>query len=33
MLSMTDMSIAETSKPGNGARFEIEVPKGNYRFQ
>jgi len=26
------MSIAETGEPGKGARFEITVPKGMYRF-
>ena len=26
------MSIAETSKTGKGARFEITVQKGAYRF-
>ena len=32
ILSMTDLSIVETGKPGSGARFEIHVPKGAYRF-
>jgi signal transduction histidine kinase len=32
ILSMTDYSIRETGEPGKGARFEITVPKGNYRF-
>ncbi len=32
ILSITGITIAETSKPGNGARFEITVPKGAYRF-
>jgi hypothetical protein len=26
------MTIAETGEPGKGARFEIAVPKGAYRF-
>ncbi|MDP3564986.1 MAG: ATP-binding protein [Methanoregula sp.] len=32
ILSMTSLTIRETGTPGNGARFEIIVPKGNYRF-
>ncbi|MGB8220738.1 MAG: PAS domain S-box protein [Methanoregula sp.] len=32
ILSITGITIAETSEPGNGARFEITVPKGEYRF-
>ena len=32
ILSITGIAIAETSKPGNGARFEMLVPKGAYRF-
>jgi len=32
ILNMTDLSIAETGEPGSGARFEIRVPKGMYRF-
>jgi signal transduction histidine kinase len=32
ILSMTDLSIRETGIPGKGARFEIMVPKGKYRF-
>jgi PAS domain S-box-containing protein len=32
ILSMTDLSIAETGEPGSGARFEIHVPVGAYRF-
>ena len=32
ILSMTNLSIRETGTPGNGARFEIAVPKGSYRF-
>ena len=32
ILSITDISIKETGEPGAGARFEIIVPKGKYRF-
>ncbi len=32
VLSITGIMIAETSEPGKGARFEITVPKGEYRF-
>jgi hypothetical protein len=32
ILSITGMSIRETGTPGKGARFEIRVPKGAYRF-
>ena len=32
ILSITGISIKETSNPGNGARFEILVPKGSYKF-
>jgi signal transduction histidine kinase len=32
ILSITGITIAETSEPGNGARFAITVPKGAYRF-
>jgi PAS domain S-box-containing protein len=32
ILSITGITIAETSEPGKGARFEITVPKGEYRF-
>jgi signal transduction histidine kinase len=32
ILSITGITIAETSEPGNGARFEMNVPKGAYRF-
>jgi signal transduction histidine kinase len=31
ILSITGISIRETSEPGNGARFEMNVPKGTYR--
>ena len=32
LLEISDMSITETGEPGKGARFEITVPKGAYRF-
>ncbi|OPY35660.1 MAG: sensory histidine kinase AtoS [Methanoregula sp. PtaU1.Bin006] len=32
ILSITGISIAETGTFGNGARFEIMVPNGRYRF-
>ena len=32
ILSITGITIRETGEPGNGARFEIVVPKGEYRF-
>lgn len=32
ILSITDISIKETGESGKGARFEIMVPKGAYRF-
>ncbi|MFA4824925.1 MAG: PAS domain S-box protein [Methanoregula sp.] len=32
ILSITDMTIKETGEPGKGARFEIFVPNGVYRF-
>jgi PAS domain S-box-containing protein len=32
ILSITRMTITETSEPGKGARFEITVPKGEFRF-
>jgi PAS domain S-box-containing protein len=31
ILSITGITITETGDPGNGARFEIRVPKGEYR--
>ena len=32
ILSITGLSITETGVPGSGARFEIHVPKADYRF-
>ncbi|MFA4861436.1 PAS domain S-box protein [Methanoregula sp.] len=32
ILEITEITIAETGEPGKGARFEIAVPKGGYRF-
>jgi K+-sensing histidine kinase KdpD len=32
ILGMTELSLVETGEPGSGARFEIRVPKGAYRF-
>ncbi|OPY38377.1 MAG: sensory histidine kinase DcuS [Methanoregula sp. PtaU1.Bin051] len=32
ILAITGITIAETGEPGKGARFEITVPKGEYRF-
>ena len=32
ILSITGISICETGIPGKGARFEIHVPQGAYRF-
>ncbi len=32
ILSITGITIAETGEPGKGARFEIVVPEGMYRF-
>jgi len=31
-LSLSNMSITETGLPGKGARFEITIPKGLYRY-
>jgi PAS domain S-box-containing protein len=31
-IALFGMTIAETGEPGKGARFEITVPKGMYRF-
>lgn len=32
ILGITGMTIQENGVPGKGARFEIKVPKGGYRF-
>jgi len=32
ILSITGFSMTETGEPGKGARFEIAVPKEDYRF-
>jgi PAS domain S-box-containing protein len=32
ILSITGITIKETGEPGKGARFEMTVPKGAYRF-
>lgn len=32
ILSITGITIRETGEPGKGARFEITVPRGQYRF-
>jgi signal transduction histidine kinase len=32
ILSITDITITKNGEPGKGARFEITVPKGMYRF-
>jgi hypothetical protein len=32
VLAITGITIAETGMPGNGARFEIHVPKEAYRI-
>jgi PAS domain S-box-containing protein len=32
ILSITGITIRENSEPGNGARFEMTVPEGRYRF-
>ncbi|MDD1688424.1 MAG: PAS domain-containing sensor histidine kinase [Methanoregula sp.] len=32
ILGITEIPIFETGEPGSGARFEIRVPKGAYRF-
>ena len=32
ILSITGITIRETGEPGTGARFEMRVPKGMYRF-
>ena len=33
ILSLTGITIRETGEPGKGARFEIAVPKGEYRLR
>ncbi len=33
ILSITDITIAETGTPGEGARFEITAPSGVYRLE
>ncbi len=33
ILAITGMTIQETGEPGKGARFEITVPNGNWRFK
>jgi len=32
ILSITGITITENGEPGRGARFELKVPKGAYRF-
>jgi hypothetical protein len=32
ILGITGMKIRENGEPGKGARFEILVPKGAFRF-
>jgi signal transduction histidine kinase len=32
ILSITGITITENGEPGHGARFEMTVPKGTYRF-
>ena len=32
ILSITGITIRETGEPGNGARFEMVVSRGEYRF-
>jgi signal transduction histidine kinase len=32
ILALTGMTIEETGEPGKGARFEIHVPRGNFRL-
>ena len=32
ILTITDITISEMGEPGKGARFEMRVPKGAYRF-
>jgi len=33
ILGITGMDIRETGEPGKGARFEIRIPRGEFRFQ
>jgi hypothetical protein len=33
ILSITDIAIAETGTPGEGAKFEITAPSGVYRLE
>ena len=33
ILSITGITIDENGEPGKGARFEITVPNGTYRFK
>jgi PAS domain S-box-containing protein len=33
ILAITGISVTETGVPGKGARFELLVPKGSYRFR
>jgi signal transduction histidine kinase len=33
ILAITGLTIRETGEPGEGARFEIKVPKQAYRFK
>lgn len=32
ILTITGITITETGEPGKGSRFEMQVPKGEYRF-
>jgi PAS domain S-box len=32
ILSLTDITIQETGKPGHGARFEIQIPEQSFRY-
>ena len=33
ILSLTGMTLRETSEPGKGAKFGIVVPKGGWRYE
>ena len=33
ILAITGIKVRETGEPGKGARFELHVPRGGYRFQ